>query len=322
MQQAGQRGGHLDGRQAVGVDVPALRRGRRRRRIGRAGQSLARRGRLALDDPLLDEHLDKLLDVERVALGPFGDEFAQGVGHGVGALQDLVHQGAAGHATERVYRDDAEAGQVVAPLRPALEQGRPGQAEDEQVGGRFVFVDGAQEAADEVERAVVGPVDVLQQHGDAPLGGQAADEAQEMGLGQGGEVEAAGQPGHGRTGREVEAQPVADDIGLIGQLLWVGCGFGGGAVADEAGAELVEGHGGAVAVENVEAEGEDIAPEAIGHPLQGRRGAALEVADTFRAQIDPVVELVEQAALAHAGLADDGDDAGARLGDGGSEGGL
>ncbi len=82
----------------------------------------------------------------------------------------------------------------------------------------------------------------------------------------------------------------------------------GGWVADgDPVAELAEGHRRAVAVQDVEAESQQVAPQAIGHALQVGRGPSLEVTHPLRPQFDPVIELVEQAALAQAGVADDGD---------------
>ena len=72
-------------------------------------------------------------------LGPLDDEPAQCVGHGVGTLEDFVHQGQAGHRIQRVKLDDPKAGQVVAPIGVSLEQRRPRQTQDEQMGRRAVF---------------------------------------------------------------------------------------------------------------------------------------------------------------------------------------
>ena len=190
------------------------------------------------------------------------------------------------------------------------------------MGRRAVFGRGAGQATDEIERTVVGPVNIFEQQGNAALGGQGAHEAHEVGLGQGNEVRAAGQTGHRRAGRKVEAQPVADDIGLIGQQLHAGRIQPGPARRDKAVAELAQGNSRAVAVQDVEAEGEHVAPQAERHALQRRCRPPLEVAHKLRSKVNPVVELIEQAALAHARLADDGQDARPRLGHSLAKGGL
>ncbi len=79
--------------------------------------------------------------------------------------------------------------------------------------------------------------------------------------------------------------------------------------AGHAGAELLQGDGGAIAVQNLEAESEQVAEEAVGHVLGVRCRPTLEVADRLRSKLQPVVELVKQTALAHARLAGNRHDA-------------
>jgi hypothetical protein len=63
----------------------------------------------------------------------------------------------------------------------------------------------------------------------------------------------------------------------------------------------------AVVVGDLEAPGEDVAQEAERLALRLRRGVAAEEDEAFRARVAPARELVEQAALAEAGIGHDAD---------------
>ncbi len=71
LQHARQRGWYVDGVQPFGVDGPALVLVQHRPLVARPGRCQV--ARAALDDALLDEHLDQFFDVEGVALGA-GDD--------------------------------------------------------------------------------------------------------------------------------------------------------------------------------------------------------------------------------------------------------
>ena len=120
------------------------------------------------DDAGLDEPGDELLDVEGIAVGCRDDEIGQGARDVVHPLQDLADQQPAVTSRER---RQVEADVMVAALTPvwaALEQRGPRRGDDEhralaQVAVRLVHP---------VERAVVGPVQVLEEDDHRVLGGK------------------------------------------------------------------------------------------------------------------------------------------------------
>jgi hypothetical protein len=82
-----------------------------------------------LDGALVDQHLDQFFHVERVALGPARHQLAQGRRNLRQLLQQLVGELAAEVLAERRQVDPLVLCRAD-PFRPALEQGRPGQAHD------------------------------------------------------------------------------------------------------------------------------------------------------------------------------------------------
>ena len=97
---------------------------------------------------------------------------------------------------------------------------------------------------------------------------------------------------------------MADDVCLsFGEPLTIGAARGHDAVS-----KLIQGDGRGVAFENAEAKGEEIAKEAERHRAAVRCGPTLEIVDPLRPHFHPVLKLVDQPRLAHAGLANDSDD--------------
>ena len=78
----------------------------------------------------------------------------------------------------------------------------------------------------------------------------------------------------------------------------------------------------AVVVGDLEAPGEDVAQQSEGLALRLRRGAAAEEEEALGARLAPGLELVEQPALADAGVGDHGDGGQLALGEQPLEGGL
>ncbi len=96
-----------------------------------------------------------------------------------------------------------------------------------------------------------------------------------------------------RPGAEIVAQQVADKVGLALDLIPAtqrARAHGAKAVN-----ELVTGGGGGVIVVDAAAKDEHVAQEAIGQALRLQPGTAAIQLDVDRLQIDPVLELIEQA---------------------------
>ena len=255
-----------------------------------------------VDRPLVDQHLDQLFHVEGVALGAADDQLAQRGGDRRELLQQFAGECLSDARIERA-QVDALVLDAAAPVAAALEQGRPGQAEHEH---RHVAID-LGEMDEEVERAVVGPVQVVELEHDrcaglrrdaakhlrrgveravADLAGVAADAAQVAAV------------------AEVEPDQVAEQVGVRLRHLGAFVGF---EQRRDAGFDLAFRDGDAVAVADLQAPREDVAQQPIGLVARQRIGAALEDAERLGPGVAPGVELAEQPALAQAGVADDGD---------------
>src|SRR5205085_5424636 len=124
------------------------------------------------DDPLVYEHLDKLFDVEGVPLGPADDHLAQVRRHAARALQNLLDELAALFLRERLKTQTRVALAPLAPRRPAFEERRTRQTQNHH--GRVGAV--AREVVYEVERAVVGPVYVVEVEEDWKLARDVGEE--------------------------------------------------------------------------------------------------------------------------------------------------
>ena len=134
--------------------------GRRQRVDARRDQGLERVG-----DPLgpvlavgLDEHPDRLLDEERVALGLLEQVGPRAAGLQPVARQQRVDQLLAFGRVQRVELDRGRAHPPSAPARAHVEQLGPGEADEQE--RRLAHPRG--EMLDQLEQRLLGPVDVLE----------------------------------------------------------------------------------------------------------------------------------------------------------------
>jgi hypothetical protein len=102
------------------------------------------------------QHPHELLGVERVAGGAL-DEDLLGVGVEQWTLEQRQDETGGGVVVERDERDGCRVPLAAAPAGPAFEQLGPGRTDDEQRHA----IDPIDEPVDEVEQAVVRPVEVL-----------------------------------------------------------------------------------------------------------------------------------------------------------------
>jgi len=97
---------------------------------------------------------------------------------------------------------------------------------------------------------------------------------------------------------------MADDVRLsLGQPLTTGSARGHDPIT-----KLVQSDGRSIAFENAIAKGEEIAKEAKRHRATVGCGPTLKIVDPLRLHFHPVLKLVDQPRLAHAGLTNDSDD--------------
>ena len=206
LQHADQRRRHGDRVQPLRVQRPALGRDADRARV--------------------DQHLDQFFHVEGIAFGPRSEQLAQ-IGRQLGKpLQQLFGQGAALCWAQRLQVDSPlhHVGGHAQALRPALEERRPSGAQQQQ---RYVAIS-LRYVGDEIERAVVGPVQVVELDDDRPSGvGMEAAQRQCRGM-KGAPTELAGivaDAPHMRTVAVVEAEQVAEQVDVrLGLALAVGAG--------------------------------------------------------------------------------------------------
>ena len=174
----------------------------------------------------------------------------------------------------------------------------PAARHDQQ---RHVAIDLGQ-VGEEVQALVVGPVQVFElQHDRCPVGG--TDAAEQLRRGVEGAI--ADLPGVVEDALEVAALAPLDADQVAEQM---GMAFGelGAVVVDEqrrdALLHLAARRLDAVVVADLEAPGQDVAQQSERLALRLRRGAAAEDEEAFRTRIAPGRELVEQTALADAGI--------------------
>ena len=276
LQHAGQGGRHRRGHEARRMQRPVLCAG--------------------LDRALVDQHLDQLFHVERVAFRAADDQLAQRGRHFGQLLQQLVGELLAVALVER-HQVDAQVRRAAGDaLGTALEQRRARQAQHQQ---RHIAVDVGQ-VGQELERSVVGPVQVVELQQQRRRLAR-ADPPQHL---RGG-VEGAGadllrvveDALHVPAVAEVEADQMPEQVGV--RLRQVGP-----VVGDEerhqALLELVLGHPHAVAVADLQVPGQHVAQQAERAALRLRVGAALEARGRRRERREPALELVQQPALADA----------------------
>ena len=152
------------------------------------------------------------------------------------------------------------------------------------------------------ERAVVRPVEILDEHHDRRLLGEMGEPLGEAGRGTIAQTPRIVTRGWaGVAPAEVEAEPPGDVRGPARPLL------GRTVEALEAPLPLLPDDVGTVALLDVQAVGHDVAPERVRTVLVRRSRPTLEPPDPLRQLGDPPVELGEQAGLPHPGIADDRD---------------
>ena len=276
LQDAGERRRHADVEKLVGGNAPRLAVGD--------------------DDAVVDEHADQLLDEVRVAFGAAREQVAQRHRHRLEAAQQRLDQLARAALGERREIDAQVLAAAAAPEGAALVERRARHAEQEQRQVAAV----QDQMVDEIERAFVGPVQVVEQEDDrrARVAMQCAEIRRERVEGPIADLlRFAGDGDDVRVAAVLEADQLADQRGVLG-----------GALAEhgaEPGGELVLGDRLGVALEDLEARGEHVAQQAVGNVVAVRMRPALEEAHRLALQLEPVRELEAEAALADAGLADD-----------------
>ena len=123
-----------------------------------------------LDGALVDEHAEQLLGEQRVAFGRRHDAVEHGGVERAAAEQALDH--ALRVVVAERLEDDAARTLAGAPGRRLLEQLGAGRAEDQDR-----CVDRLDEMLDQREQRRLGPVDVLHDEDDLPVGGEVREEA-------------------------------------------------------------------------------------------------------------------------------------------------
>ena len=251
------------------------------------------------DDAVVDQHTHQFLEEVRVAFGAAGEQVAQRGRHGLEPAQQRVGQFAAASLAERREVDALVVALAAAPQRATLEQRRARQAQRHH---RQVAA-GLREVVDEVERAFVGPVQVVEQEHErrAALLLQATKV-----LGQrveGAVADLLGlvcDAGDVRVGVVVEPDQLADQRRLLR-----------GPRAQhraEAARELGLRDGLRIAVEDLEAPGQQVAQQAVGHVVAVGLRPTLEVLHRLAPQLEPVREFEAKPALAQARIADHRDE--------------
>ena len=116
-----------------------------------------------------DQHPDRLDRVERDAVGAFGDRSERRIGETRNELgEQLDDRG----LRQRLEAERHEVAPARTPVRSMLEQLRTGDGDDEDRDAAAPL----DEFVDEVERAGIGPVQVLEDEGDRALGGDPLEE--------------------------------------------------------------------------------------------------------------------------------------------------
>ncbi len=244
-----------------------------------------------VNHPVLDQHLDDLFHKEGVAVGGGGDLLDQLRRDVCRWLQQGQQQAACVGSRKLAEFDPLHVPGVFPPGRPALGQFRPRRADQQQPSPPAPAV----EAFQEVERAVVRPVQVFDQRHHRAVGGE------------GGEI--VGQPGdglvlqhlrvvHQRAPRRVvggEAEQPPDQrrrVRLSGQHALDGA------------AQLAFDGFGRIAVLDAELFRKEVAQQPIGCVRQAAQAAPDKDLGGRSLAAYPALELQEDAALAQPGVAD------------------
>ena len=115
------------------------------------------------------QHPDRLDRVERDAVGAFGDRSERRIGE---ARNELGRAARNGGLRQWLEAEGHEVAPARTPVRSMLEQLRTGNGDDEDRDAAAPL----DEFVDEVERAGIGPVQVLEDEGDRPFGGDPLEE--------------------------------------------------------------------------------------------------------------------------------------------------
>ena len=243
------------------------------------------------DGALVDQHVDQLLHVVGVAFGAVDDELVQLARCLVQPLQQGVRQLFAVACIELWQFDERVPAGAGVPGRAALVQRGPHQADQQQ---RQVVMAGRQ-VLDEVQRGVVGPLQVVQQQQQRRARARSLAEhlacvvitaiADLAGL--------TDDAAHRFVGREVQAQQVAEH-GRVGSAF------------EHRGHRrqpLLAGLRNRVAVKQRQVRAEQVTQQAVGLALAPFGGARRQRTHALRLARSPVAELGEQPRLADAGVA-------------------
>jgi hypothetical protein len=164
---------------------------------------------LDADDAVVDQHLDQFFHVERVAFGAGGQQRAQRRRDLGQALQQDLGQFLTERLVERLQLEHRMA--HVAELPLGLRVGRRG-ARHQHAEQRRIAV-GHQQMAHEVERAGVGPVQIVQHHHHRPAFAETAEAERARFEGPRLELRFVAEDLLDmRTRREVEADEVAEQV--------------------------------------------------------------------------------------------------------------
>ena len=248
------------------------------------------------DGPVVEQHLHQLFHVEGVALGGRRDHVAQCGGHGVEPLQQLQRQLPAGTFVERLQVDSGEGRLDAGPTAAALEQGRSREAQQER---RHVAVD-LEQVVDEVERAFVSPMNVVQHdhRGMRSLLGHAAHRLR--GGVKGAIAKLLGvvkKSAHMWAERKVEPDQVAQHMCLRLAVITQQRGD----PVDQLAARGV----GVVAVGNLQSPRQHVAQKRIRLLFVERLGSSPKHENCLWLRLRPVLEFVQQAAFADSGFRHD-----------------
>ena len=260
-----------------------------------------------LDRALLGEHARHLLGEERVAAGAGGHSLRRLLGLRV-ARQEAGHELARLVGAQRVEEDRRRAAAPAAPRGPVLEQLVAGEAQEQQRAA-----DPLRQVLDQVEHAVVGPVDVLEREDErllARAGLHRRAHGREERLAQLLRVLALHRSG---VVGDLDAEEARDERRPALDRLALGL-----VVAQQEAArvvlDLLPRLLGAVLVEDPRVGANHLAERPVHDARAVREAASLaEGRGLLRKVLDALAELVQQARLAHARLADQRDEVRALL---------
>jgi hypothetical protein len=233
----------------------------------------------------LDEPVDQLLDVERVALRRHHDQVAERLGDVVGTLEDLVEQPPRVAPRQRTQGQQRVEVEALAPVGMRFEQRRARRRDHEDRTVAQHRVSGV----DQRQRRLVGPVQILEQQHDRALGGEGTEVVGEVARRPSAEVlRIVAESVEHAALADLEPEPCPDDVRLVDRL-WVGSEC----LLDPP-LPLAPDLVGAVAVVDVEAGSEEIVEQRVRQSSPGMGGAAAEPPHLLGDLVEPAVEVGEQ----------------------------